>query len=129
MIPRGRSGARLNSISSTGVYTSTYTTYEHDSPAAAIGPYFALRFTAYGSSATSSVSWDLDDVSVTPLYAPGDHDLDGNVDFADAQAFFACLAGPEITPAAGCLWGDLHPDLDVDLADFAEFQTYFVGGP
>ncbi len=64
---------------------------------------------------------------------PGDFDSDGDVDLADYNAFWSCLAGPDLTaPPPGChptdfTNTDLNADGDVDLGDFASFQGTFTG--
>ena len=61
---------------------------------------------------------------------PGDMDLDGDIDFTDFVSLAFCLHGPGATypPGQICLRGDADGDLDVDLADVANFQTVFGGG-
>jgi hypothetical protein len=62
---------------------------------------------------------------------PGDFDLDGAVTPADFALAAGCLSGPGAWPAPPdpvtadeCLWGsDFDGDADVDLADFAIWQT------
>jgi uncharacterized protein (DUF1800 family) len=58
---------------------------------------------------------------------PGDLDLDGDVDFADAGALTACLAGPGGGVLPGCASGDLDGDLAVDLRDYAALQRSATG--
>ncbi|UCG17421.1 MAG: phosphodiester glycosidase family protein [Phycisphaerales bacterium] len=57
----------------------------------------------------------------------GDMDHDGDVDHDDLLYFLFCLQGPGVTylPGHMCLDGDADADMDVDLADFAQFQTAF----
>ncbi len=67
-------------------------------------------------------------IAVVPFQtAPGDFDLDGDVDLDDFAAFDACVTGPQglIEPACGL--GDLDRDLDIDLADLALLQLHFTG--
>ncbi len=60
-----------------------------------------------------------------------DFDLDGSVTPADFAHAASCLSGPGAwptppAPATGdeCLWGaDFDGDADVDMADFAVWQT------
>lgn len=62
-------------------------------------------------------------------FATGDADGDGDVDLADAAALNACLAGPdELFVDPECDTFDFDADLDVDFADFAEFQAGFTRG-
>ena len=59
---------------------------------------------------------------------PGDLDGDAYVAFADFIVFAGAWAGPVVwDPPPGCnptqfIRADLDDDLDVDLADFADFQ-------
>ncbi len=67
-------------------------------------------------------------IAVVPFQAaPGDIDLDGDVDLDDFAAFDACVTGPGglIEPGSGL--GDLDRDLDIDLADLALLQLSFTG--
>lgn len=65
--------------------------------------------------------------------AEGDYDADGLVHWEDFEAFGNCWSGPgsapapaQITCAPVCLAAfDLAGDGDIDLADFATFQTLF----
>ncbi len=41
--------------------------------------------------------------------------------------FVTCLSGPDGTAALECTCADIHQDIHVDLADFAEFQVAFRG--
>ena len=61
---------------------------------------------------------------------PGDFDHDNDVDGADFQSLTLCLQGPGHTYVSGhyCRGRDLDSDADVDLADFAAFQSMFTGG-
>ncbi|UCG15346.1 MAG: hypothetical protein JSV19_08600 [Phycisphaerales bacterium] len=58
--------------------------------------------------------------------SPGDGNGDGVVDLADYVLFADCMDGPEVAAAAGCEAFQLDSDTDVDLADFAEFQSLFL---
>ena len=69
--------------------------------------------------------WNVDDVEVwaeVPLIA-SDFNGDGLVTLGDFAILNECLAGPEGGLAPACLCVDLDADGDVDLADFAEFQS------
>ena len=59
---------------------------------------------------------------------PGDWDQDTEVGLVDAVAFVDCLAGPDQTPpTTNCLpVFDFDFDEDLDLQDFAEFQSLFA---
>ncbi len=54
---------------------------------------------------------------------PGDCNLDGVVDSADYSEWNPCLIGPKLQNQSGCRRMDLDSDQDVDLVDFAIFQT------
>jgi|GEM_PF-7119869 len=72
-------------------------------------------------------------VSTPPSVQAVDYDADCDVDFADFDVFSFCLAGPDIvTPPPECdpvdfAASDSDNDEDVDLPDFAHFQTVFTG--
>lgn len=57
----------------------------------------------------------------------GDMDGDWKVDLADHKLWVDCLDGPGVAYPDGCDAAALDRDLDVDLADFAELQTFFTG--
>jgi RHS repeat-associated protein len=57
---------------------------------------------------------------------PGDSDGNGLVNLADYSPFQQCVSGPEASRAAGCWWADVDHDCDVDLGDFASYQTDFT---
>ncbi len=55
---------------------------------------------------------------------PGDCENDGDVDIDDyTNCFQPCFVGPSGSISAGCTVSDLDFDGDVDLADFAIFQS------
>jgi hypothetical protein len=57
----------------------------------------------------------------------GDCNFDDAVDLLDMKDMVACEGGPEIPIASqGCFCFDLDGDGDVDLADFARFQSGFA---
>ena len=64
----------------------------------------------------------------------GDFDLDGDVDLNDYLAFVDCHFGPNVSPTPPppttgeeCRAAfDFDSDLDIDAADFAEFQAVFL---
>lgn len=59
--------------------------------------------------------------------APGNFDLDGDVDADDLNTFLPCLSGPTILRADGCAMADLDRDGDVDQTDFGLLQQCFSG--
>jgi len=60
--------------------------------------------------------------------APGDAELDGDVDLGDYSSMPSCLRGPGAPVAQDpCGSYDLDRNGTVDLADFAVFQTSFRG--
>lgn len=63
-------------------------------------------------------------IAVTRLWL-GDLNADGLVDAVDFGLLVECLLGPETPILVECVGADLDGDSDVDLADFAEFQTRF----
>ena len=64
---------------------------------------------------------------------PGDFDGDGYVGPEDCAGFVNCMTGPgPADPPTGCNFGqfdlaDSDDDSDVDLSDFADFQSVFEG--
>ena len=66
-------------------------------------------------------------VARTPAPATGDFDFDGDVDGDDFAVTTGCTSGPAQTVFPGCTVFDLDTDSDVDLHDFAKFQTLFTG--
>jgi hypothetical protein len=95
------------------------------------GPEMMLRFVASDEGEGSLVEAAVDDIVVTVFYcyppSPGDANRDGWIDLEDHALFADCLVGPGTDPPDApldCLGPfDFDTDLDVDLADFAEFQT------
>jgi hypothetical protein len=76
-------------------------------------------------NAVTFPGWNVDDVEVwgvVPLLA-SDFNGDGAVNAGDVAIFNGCLSGPEGGTGPGCLCVDLDSDGDVDLADFAAFQS------
>lgn len=59
----------------------------------------------------------------------GDFDVNGSIDLADVEAFFACNSGPDKLPEVGCWVFDFDLDLDVDFADFGALQEAFASEP
>ena len=50
----------------------------------------------------------------------------GDLDYTDVDGFANCMTGPDTGPAPPeCDCSDFDGDTDIDLADFAEFQTQF----
>jgi hypothetical protein len=66
---RARAWLKLDDIVSPGGTPADYISYAHTLPDSARGDLFALRFSAYGSSGSSTAHWYLDDVAMaeTPL--------------------------------------------------------------
>jgi hypothetical protein len=58
----------------------------------------------------------------------GDCDRDGDTDLADFGSLAACLGGPGAGIGAGCGCFDLDGNEDIDLLDYAGFQSAFTGG-
>lgn len=56
----------------------------------------------------------------------GDHDCDQAVNLNDFAAWSACMIGPLGKSPEGCQSFDFNADADVDLADFAQFETSLV---
>ena len=57
---------------------------------------------------------------------PDDCNSDGGIDLCDYFDLKACLGGPNGDPGAeSCTCFDQDRDRDVDLVDFADFQTFF----
>lgn len=83
--------------------------------------------------ATHYIAGDFGEACAQPF---GDHDGDGDVDLDDYGVFEDCLNGPDSWPnptfpttPQDCLdWFNADTDWDVDLADFAQFQSSFTGG-
>ncbi len=82
------------------------------------------------------VTNDLGQIDVTTFdgsVAPCDVNDDGEVDLIDGASFFACLTGPNVSPAPDapmttieCLEAfDAERDGDVDMGDFQEFVARF----
>ena len=61
------------------------------------------------------------------LRVPGDCSEDHTVGLSDHVSFVSCVTGPGQDFAPGCSCADATGDRDVDLADFAVFQTTFTG--
>lgn len=57
----------------------------------------------------------------------GNCDGNGVINAADFNALAACMTGPAGGLGGGCDCADIEIDGDVDLADFAAFQTAFTG--
>ncbi len=59
--------------------------------------------------------------------APGDFDVDGDVDLTDFGYLQGCYSGSGVAPRSGCTDANLDGDNDVDQADFDMFKTCFGG--
>ena len=64
-------------------------------------------------------------INLTAFGGPGDHDGNGTVDLDDYVQFGACLVGPGGGILSGCEVFDFDVDDDVDVTDFADFQSTF----
>jgi hypothetical protein len=72
------------------------------------------------------VEWDYIRYGVIPVDASGDFDSDGHIDLRDWRYFLECVDRTATLPNdPGCRWADLNADTNVDLNDFATFQTLF----
>lgn len=85
--------------------------------------------TLYGRSG----ELELGDVSNAAfrIAVAGDLDGGGTINTTDFDLFADCLTGPGQVPSTSpvdCVNADLDNDADVDLDDFAQFQTLFTGG-
>ncbi|HEY3246493.1 MAG TPA: FG-GAP-like repeat-containing protein [Phycisphaerae bacterium] len=58
---------------------------------------------------------------------PGDLNHDAHIDLTDHALFTGCLTGPGGGVPADCAGADLQADNDVDLGDFAQFESGFTG--
>lgn len=65
------------------------------------------------------------DIAQVYMAAPlaGDFDGDGQADIDDFAILAACLAGPDQGVSSGCECVDIVADGQIDLVDFAAFQT------
>jgi hypothetical protein len=73
---------------------------------------------AGGKPASHIAQWKFD--------CDGDLNEDGIVDLADYAIIALCLNGPTVEAAQACALADFDLDDDVDLWDFAAFQTTFL---
>jgi endonuclease I len=98
-----------------GVYTATYTLTVSDENLSG------------AQSGTSLVLTVTGEITGGPIF-PFDDDGNGLVDLTDLVDFVACMTGPEaVDPLVPpCTNHDADSDGDVDLADFALFQSAFV---
>ena len=89
---------------------------------------FGLAYHEYFSSDANMLGTRADRFAAFALFT-GDYDEDGDVDLNDYGALAFCIQGPGVSYPAGhfCLWADSDFDLDVDLADAAEFTVLFTG--
>lgn len=85
---------------------------------------FAVDFSVFDVNHNGIVNY----IDVMLVSLPGDHDDDGDVDFADFQAFQVCFSGTGVTfDEPACALADLDADGDVDLGDFKRFQLAITG--
>jgi hypothetical protein len=90
---------------------------------AVVGVHDVLRQYVRHQASVDRPAWGtVDDLGAYELL-PGDADGDGAVDADDLAVLAPCLTGPDATPGSGCLVFDLDVSGDVDLTDFAVFQT------
>jgi exo-beta-1,3-glucanase (GH17 family) len=128
------SGSPLTTIRADGTWTCDITTGGQDqlatdvaaflvasgySPPVSLGDATLPPGLAANAAATAQVTR-------TPP-APGDFDLDGDVDPGDFAAFLACITGPSLPRTSGCTAADFDSDNDVDQRDFGVFQRCFSG--
>ncbi len=74
----------------------------------------------------NELSTEIDAVTDVAEGRPGDAENDGDIDLQDFAIFSGCLSGPdESAPPGFCRVMDFDQDTDVDLADWASFQTVF----
>ena len=68
------------------------------------------------------------DIAQVHTAAPqsGDFDGDGHTDFDDFAELTVCLAGPDQGVPTGCECVDVVSDGQINLADFAAFQTLYT---
>ena len=103
--------------------TTAYATYVDTLPSSAAGEWFALRFSAWGSSGSTSTDWYVDDVAIgqTTLDAPGE------------RALFSRFGPAFPNPATGraalgfAIRRDSHLRVTVFSVDGARVRTLFDG--
>ena len=110
----------LDSITSTGTYTTAFIQRELAVPLDAMGRYFAVRFSTYGNvNATASSFWYVDDVSITELLNLADINGDKKVNIEDwavcAAAWLSNEGQPAWNPACNL---KQPPDTIINLDDF-----------
>ena len=90
--------------------------------------YTATQAGSYTCIVTDDCSPRPSDVAEVYLASPqaGDFDGDGQADFDDFAFLAACFAGPDQGVPSGCECVDVVPDGQIDLVDFAAFQTLFT---
>jgi hypothetical protein len=87
--------------------------------------YTASQAGAYSCVVTDDCTAVVSDVADVHVAAPAAGDFDGNgvANLADFAELAACLAGPGAGVPEGCACVNVVPDADIDLVDFAVFQT------
>ena len=90
--------------------------------------YTATQAGSYTCIVTDDCGPRVSDVAPVYLSTPqtGDFDGDGHTDMDDFARLAACLEGPGAGVPAGCECVDVVPDGQLDLADFAAFQTLYT---
>jgi len=96
-------------------------------PAAFPNPSARIIWGAKMWNTPSINEWDYVRYGRIPQDGSGDFDSDGGVGLEDYYFFAECLGntGPALDAGPGCRFADIDADTDVDLADFAAFQTAF----
>jgi hypothetical protein len=73
------------------------------------------------------VTYNANNVTVTPVCQAGDLDCDGDVDSDGFELFAGCMSRPEVGFPLDYDLTDLDDDADVELPDFGLFQQAFTG--
>jgi len=84
---------------------------------------------SYDCVVTNACGSSVSQPAALAVGGPGDVDVDGDVDLADAELFAGCMSGPDL-PNPGCdpevfHRADTDADGDADLGDFASIQQHF----
>ena len=92
-----------------------------------------LTWGAFREYVDATTRWDFVRFGQIPLDASGDYDSDAAVTLIDQYFVADCLTkdgpvllgGPGNDAGPGCRFADFDADSDVDLLDFASFQSAF----